>query len=133
MAVDLLQHKVASNSTWEEYVEAVESGKCDNKLHLGLMPIPFLGNVANARVILLLQNPGLAACDYFAEFKVEGFAARLEQAAAATLNPDHANGGGARIVEAIVAAVMGGTANLVGEVAIPSECYSPQADMRSLS
>jgi hypothetical protein len=37
------------------------------ELHLGLMPMPFFGDLKKARIFLLLSNPGLQPVDYFAE------------------------------------------------------------------
>ena len=39
----------------------------DTKLHLGLHPMPILGDLARAKVVFLLLNPGLRPGDYFAE------------------------------------------------------------------
>jgi hypothetical protein len=39
----------------------------DATLHLGLHPIPMLGDLGRAKVIFLLLNPGLKPGDYFAE------------------------------------------------------------------
>jgi hypothetical protein len=45
----------------------------DTRVHLGLLPQPFVGNVRTASVYVLLLNPGLGPHDYFAEYKVPAF------------------------------------------------------------
>jgi len=50
--------------------------KEDGNLHLGLYPCPVLGNLATARVFILLLNPGLGYTDYLAESFHPGFTAR---------------------------------------------------------
>lgn len=53
---------------YADFIRAFEEGKLSRKaLHLGLLPQPFLGDLDNAEIILLLRNPGLSACDYYAE------------------------------------------------------------------
>lgn len=55
-------------SSYDEYVAAFESDRLrSNALHLGLLPQPYLGDLDNAEIILLLSNPGLSACDYHLE------------------------------------------------------------------
>jgi len=47
------------------------------RLHLGLIPLPFIGNVLKASVYFLLLNPGVSATDYHAEYEIPGFRRRL--------------------------------------------------------
>jgi hypothetical protein len=42
------------------------------ELHLSLLPAPYHGNIANARIIILLMNPGFVASDYYAEENKQG-------------------------------------------------------------
>lgn len=37
----------------------------DTRLHLGLIPIPFMGNLRDATIFVLMLNPGLSLTDYF--------------------------------------------------------------------
>lgn len=39
----------------------------DTSLHLGLCPVPFVGNPSKASVFILMLNPGFSPSDYFAE------------------------------------------------------------------
>lgn len=51
----------------------------DNFLHLSLLPKPYAGDLCNADIVILLLNPGLDYCDYWAEHKRPDFRERLEQ------------------------------------------------------
>lgn len=45
----------------------------DRHLHLGLTPLPFVGNMMHASIYILLLNPGLHPSDYYGEYEVPGF------------------------------------------------------------
>jgi hypothetical protein len=54
--------------SFDGYVASKEFGlSSDTSLHAGLLPLPFVGNLENASVFILMLNPGLSAGDYFAE------------------------------------------------------------------
>lgn len=74
----LPKDKIAPYSNWSDYIYASDFGRDDKQLHLQLMPIPFLGDVASAKVIVLLQNPGFAPGDCHAEFVNRDFPRLLE-------------------------------------------------------
>lgn len=79
-AVDALRpSKVAPVRTWDEYVRSANFGEDEKQLHVGLRPIPYLGNVRQAKAIVLLQNPGLAPSDLHAESKGGDFVDRLQE------------------------------------------------------
>lgn len=42
----------------------------DPRLHLGLLPQPFFGNLRRASIYVLLLNPGMGAHDYYGEYEV---------------------------------------------------------------
>jgi hypothetical protein len=63
--------------SWEQCQAGYDPWADKTPLHLGLCPLPFIGDVRNAKVCFLLLNPGLAELDYFAEYKVPQFASRL--------------------------------------------------------
>ncbi len=42
----------------------------DTRLHLGLLPMPFIGDLRRASVYILLLNPGLGPHDYYGEYQV---------------------------------------------------------------
>jgi len=49
----------------------------DRRLHLGLLPQPFFGDVRRATVYILLLNPGLGPGDYYGEYEVPNYRAAL--------------------------------------------------------
>ena len=64
---------VAKYRGWREAIgdpEFCKSG--DKRLHLGLIPIPFVGDMLNAYVYILMLNPGLGPGDYY-EYEVPDF------------------------------------------------------------
>jgi hypothetical protein len=68
---------LARYDSWEECHQSFDPWTGGKQLHPRLVPLPFMGDVANACVVLLLLNPGLSATDYFAEMQVAGFRERL--------------------------------------------------------
>lgn len=45
----------------------------DRRLHLGLLPMPFVGDLRRATTYLLLLNPGLSPTDYYGEYEVPAY------------------------------------------------------------
>jgi hypothetical protein len=45
----------------------------DTRLHLGLLPIPFVGDLRRAKIYILLLNPGLGPHDYYGESEVPAY------------------------------------------------------------
>ncbi len=63
---------------WREAYQApdfCEPG--DTRLHLGLLPMPFVGDVRSATVYVLLLNPGLGPHDYYGESEVPAYRSAL--------------------------------------------------------
>jgi len=74
LAGDSIKGCKASVLNWSEAI--AEEDFCrpnDDRVHLGLMPHPYCGDVLNARVYILMLNPGLNPSDYFGEYAVPGF------------------------------------------------------------
>ena len=71
------QRSTESSLTTTSWTEAYRRGDfCapnDRRLHLGLLPQPFCGDLRSASVYVLLLNPGLGPSDYFAEYEGPGF------------------------------------------------------------
>ena len=59
----------------------------DKRLHLGLIPVPFIGDMMNASIYILMINPGLGPADYF-EYEVPSF----QQALRDNLRQEHKPG-----------------------------------------
>lgn len=56
---------------WSAAYEAEDFGAPgDKRLHLGLLPQPFCGDLRTASVYVLLLNPGLGLTDYYGEYEV---------------------------------------------------------------
>lgn len=51
----------------------------DSRLHLSLLPSPYVGDLRKADIFVLSLNPGLSFEDYYAETRVAEFRHRLEQ------------------------------------------------------
>jgi hypothetical protein len=69
-----VEHWTTSCSSWVDYTSAPDFGKPgDERLHLGLLPCPFAGDLASAEVVILLQNPGLSPHDYYGEYMVQRY------------------------------------------------------------
>ena len=45
----------------------------DKKLHLGLLPGPFMGDMLNASIYVLTLNPGLDKYDYYGDYEMPAF------------------------------------------------------------
>jgi hypothetical protein len=59
------KYVVCYKSFWE-YIKSDDFGnRKDKKLHLGLRPSPYNGDLAKAKVFILMLNPGLHILDYF--------------------------------------------------------------------
>jgi hypothetical protein len=61
-------------TSWSEAVAAPDFGwPGDTRLHLGLLPQPFIGNLQRASIYVLSLNPGLDPTDYFGEYEVQEY------------------------------------------------------------
>lgn len=66
--------------SWNEYQQnGLENHFNDSRLHLGLLPQPWFGDPRRATVFVLMLNPGLNPCDYFADYKVRDYRNALIQ------------------------------------------------------
>jgi hypothetical protein len=76
---EIPQNFIKRHNSWEEYISNPNFGDGSDatKLHLDLLPIPFVGNLKTASVYLLMQNPGFGHHDYFSEFKIPEYRAAL--------------------------------------------------------
>ncbi len=61
---------VAKYRSWRKATRVPDFCKPnDKRLHLGLIPVPFIGDMLSASIYVLMLNPGLGPGDYF-EYKV---------------------------------------------------------------
>jgi hypothetical protein len=60
--------RIADTASWQEAYSADDFARPgDRRLHLGLIPQPFCGDLVSASVYVLLLNPGLSPTDYYGE------------------------------------------------------------------
>jgi len=63
-----LRKRVSFFSTFQDYIGSKTFGlPTDQTLHLGLLPVPYVGNLQRASVFILMLNPGFSPGDYYAE------------------------------------------------------------------
>lgn len=60
----------------------------DPRFHLGLLPVPYLGDITRASIFLLMLNPGFSPGDYFAEYSVSDCRAALIRSLRQEFLPD---------------------------------------------
>lgn len=73
-----IKNNVSVFRSFDEYVSSENLDLAyDHSLHLGLIPIPYLGDIEKASVYVLMLNPGLKPGDYFAEEKIADYKNRL--------------------------------------------------------
>lgn len=55
--------------SWDDYVHSDRFGRGtkDREPHFSLFPVPYMGNLEEAKVVLCLANPGFSPSDYRAE------------------------------------------------------------------
>ena len=81
--------RVVKHHSWRKATKDPDFCKSgDRRLHLGLIPVPFVGDMLNASIYILMINPGLGPADYF-EYEVPSF----QQALRANLRQEHRPGG----------------------------------------
>lgn len=66
----ILQERMPTNQhrSFDEFIQSPDFGlKDDSAQHLGLLPIPYVGNLQRASVFILTLNPGLSPIDYYCQ------------------------------------------------------------------
>jgi hypothetical protein len=62
---------IVTYRSWQEAYSQPDFGAPgDTRLHLGLLPQPYCGNIREAEVYILLLNPGYSPCDDYGEYEV---------------------------------------------------------------
>ncbi len=62
------------HASWTSYIRSFDfARRANTALHLGLLPQPYFGDPATARVVVLALNPGVGPHDYFGEYEVPAF------------------------------------------------------------
>jgi len=66
--------------TFESYIKSKRfEDATDDRLHLSLLPVPYIGNIKDAEIVILLLNPGFQYSDYWSETNSPEFRRRLKQ------------------------------------------------------
>jgi predicted transport protein len=85
----LRQVKGKVTQTWDEAHTAHDFGlPGDRRLHLGLLPHPFCGDVANASIYVLMLNPGVGFQDYYGEYHVPDYRSAVVATLRQEFQPD---------------------------------------------
>lgn len=63
----LLGNVFNNSKDFNDYIENPNFGFEDNKFHLNLLPVPYVGNILKAQIYILMLNPGFGILDYYAE------------------------------------------------------------------
>lgn len=67
-----------THRSWRDAIRASDfCAPGDSRLHLGLLPQPFFGDIRHASIYILLLNPGLGPTDYYGEYEVPEYRATL--------------------------------------------------------
>jgi hypothetical protein len=68
---------VVVHKSFDSYCRDDQFGTLDARLHVGLLPLPYVGDLTTADIFILLANPGLSHADYWAEEHVPAYRHRL--------------------------------------------------------
>lgn len=60
------EDSIADFSSYEDFVASPDFGGQSSRFHLNLVPQPFIGNLSQASIFILLLNPGFSPGDYYA-------------------------------------------------------------------
>lgn len=60
----------------------------DHRLHLSLLPAPYVGDLGKAKIVILLLNPGFSYTDYWAESNSQAFSQRRKNTLCQLFNGD---------------------------------------------
>ena len=55
------------HKTFDGFIDSPDFGTTTKQLHLGLLPMPYNGNLSRSDIFILLLNPGFGAGDYYVE------------------------------------------------------------------
>ena len=73
------KHIDATPRDFDDFIVSPRFGDFDDhRFHLSLLPVPYLGNIEKADIVVLALNPGFGFTDYYGESRVPAFRTRLE-------------------------------------------------------
>lgn len=77
--VELLKNNKKINCDFEGFISEVDNLFDESsQLHTGLIPVPYVGNLKNASIYLLMINPGFGPNDYYSEYHCDSFRNELK-------------------------------------------------------
>ncbi len=65
----ILNTAVCNFSSYSQYIDSDEFKRKKNPFHLGLVPVPYVGNLEKADIYILLLNPGFSVLNYYEEYE----------------------------------------------------------------
>ncbi len=67
------EDSVCASQSFDTFIKSDNFGTSDRRLHINLLPIPYVGNLEKATIYILMSNPGLSNGDYYAEDRSPDF------------------------------------------------------------
>jgi hypothetical protein len=75
----------AGGIKFPEFIKSCRFRKKEGKLHLSLIPIPYMGDIRRADIFILALNPGVHPADYWAETLEESHSRKFRERRISTL------------------------------------------------
>jgi hypothetical protein len=69
----LFNSDIYKYTSYDEYIKSNEFGNIGSNLHSGLIPSPYCGDILNAKIYILMLNPGFSSIDYYVEQYCQSF------------------------------------------------------------
>jgi len=81
---------IATHSSFQDYSHGSDyNDRNSTLLHTGLIPLPYLGDLKNAKIYILLNNPGIGDLDYIAEDRFPELRRALTRSLRQELDPEY--------------------------------------------
>lgn len=78
--IEQFQGMYSNFSSFDEYIAHPDFDKPDDtRLHLGLYPLPYIGDLSNASIYILMLNPGFSPNGYHVEHQYPDYRALLQR------------------------------------------------------
>lgn len=72
--LNILNKDIKTFYNYKDYISSPEFGtQNDISLHIGLLPVPYAGNLEKASIFILMLNPGFSPSNYFFEETSPGY------------------------------------------------------------
>ncbi len=67
--IDFKNKQIKDVINYHDFIHHEKFGNVKNELHFNLLPEPYVGDIKNATIYILLLNPGFSIADYYVESK----------------------------------------------------------------